>query len=399
MASAPDQNQNRNSGLQDTRDFQLKLVANMATEIMAEEAEVQAEANRQRELVDKYKDSSALRHRIMERCRTEKELILLGANKFKNPWSQEYRERKINKMLKQGVNLRQMKKDIAVLIASYPDPNFRNNSHPSKPALVFEVFPKLPTELRLKVWSYLVYEHASFITLDTAKNKFSKIVQAPSRDISTSSSIPVLLQSKNVLLHTTREARQQRQPTRLAKLVFTKKAGDIVYINHLKSCAASLSAATPDVPPNSEFGFMKNITTLTIHDKNFFLWGLGATNEYDEFAKVADILSKFTGLTNLWIVLGTSNCKLHLGSATMLEKVSCKDHEKRLIKWSTRAFTFRTLRTLFNTYSSNHPEWKVPELTLMRVSRLNNADTLTLWKQLRKETVGSRKKGRLSWRN
>lgn len=133
--------------------------------------------------MDKYNDTADLRHKIMRYiaqecepevemmlihvlgdyaehlncfsgvlCHSEKQLILLGANKYKNPWTREYRERKIKKMILHSAELRQMKKDLDALIA-HPNPKFRNNRGPNKPALVFEAFQRLPLELRLHVVS------------------------------------------------------------------------------------------------------------------------------------------------------------------------------------------------------------------------------------------------------
>ncbi|KAL5314289.1 hypothetical protein ACEPPN_018714 [Leptodophora sp. 'Broadleaf-Isolate-01'] len=368
--------------------------------------------------VDKYNDTADLRHKIMRYiaqecepevemmlihvlgdyaehlncfsgvlCHSEKQLILLGANKYKNPWTREYRERKIKKMILHSAELRQMKKDLDALIA-HPNPKFRNNRGPNKPALVFEAFQRLPLELRLHVWRYLVFEKVSIITLDAnvSTNKCLKMVRILPSNSSDQTSIPLAIPSKNPLLKTTREARQavldgmdshiyvDRVATpsdRTRKLLFNRKVGDILFINHLKSCGASFSAAGFQHSPKSSS--LGSITTLAIHDKNFFMWGLGTVNDDVEFAKIADILSKFTSLAKLLIVLGTSNSKCNLPVDTKLEEVSGLGNAEMLINWSTRAFNLGTLRTLFATYAANRPGWKVPELALMRVSNPNIA--------------------------
>ncbi|KAG4440272.1 hypothetical protein IFR05_004233 [Cadophora sp. M221] len=159
---------------------------------------------------------------------------------------------------------------------------------------------------------------------------------------------------------------------RTRKLLFSQKVGDVLFINHLKSCGASFAAAGFQHGPTGPF--LCNITTLATHDKNFFLWVLGTNSRDVEFAKIADILSKFASLAKLLIVLGNSNRKCNLIVDTKLEEVSSSGNAEMLISWSTKSFSLRKLRTFFATYAANHPEWKFPELTLMRVSNLNTTE-------------------------
>lgn len=323
-----------------------------------------------------------------QRCHSEKELIRLGANKFKNPWTTSFREKKDEKFIVEEQQRRDKELELREREAQRPDPNFRNNTNDSGPALVMELFPRLPLEIRNMIWQAVDVLKARIITIDADNQSFSKIVQVLPEHPDSHSNNPVF--PKNVLHQTTRESREAAidihdgfiyvDSTMVSgpgtrKIQFSNKLGDLVFINTLKVCAHSLKAA--GFRDGVEGSFAKNLTSLAIHDRNFFLWGLGATDEDTEFAIIANLLSKFTELEHLWIVLAPSNKKLNLTTRTELKIVAlpqeCQNHssdrdDKCVMRWSVRAMTPVKLHSLFAAYALKHKEWKMPAVRFMRVA-------------------------------
>ncbi|KAL2066980.1 hypothetical protein VTL71DRAFT_1404 [Oculimacula yallundae] len=289
------------------------------------------------------------------------------------------RTRKYLKQLKRG-----FKRTIMMM-----DPKFRNNKDPDKPALIFEDFKNLPTELRLQVWRFAAYQHKSITTLDLPHHDLTKIVQILPQDQSNYEYTVVPNRFQNALLRTSKESRCSMFKTTTGqesyifmgsstipdqtthKLIFSIKAGVIPFINHLKTCAASLSA---DALGGNVPGMFSNITTLAINDKNFYLRRLGATNYHVEFAKIADILSKFTSLTKLWIVQTKYHSNIDLGYKTKFDvgyndefaPMPCND-EYKLMRWvRTKAENLRgrpyDKEKWLKPKMGNKGHWPRPEL-------------------------------------
>lgn len=81
------------------------------------------------------------------RCHTEKELILLGGNKYKSPWTKAFKAMQLEGVFKHDLRFRELAKEV-------PRKSFRNHKDEKlDQALLFEGFGDLPLELRLKIVS------------------------------------------------------------------------------------------------------------------------------------------------------------------------------------------------------------------------------------------------------
>lgn len=215
------------------------------------------------------------------------------------------------------------------------------------------------------------------ITIDAESHKASKIVQVLPQDSSSVTCKNVLIMSNRTLMCTMSESRQavlESLDTHIhvhttsspsndtEKIMFSTKLGDYLFINNLKLCAASLMAAVFKSRP--EDYFPNKVTTLAIHERNFYLCTVPGLDRHAEFAKVADILRKFPALKTLYIVVGTENKKLNLTLASDLESAwswRYGGHEKLMI-WSVNHMSVDDFRDLVSAYAKRNKEWEVPKI-------------------------------------
>ncbi|PVH78763.1 hypothetical protein DL98DRAFT_590105 [Cadophora sp. DSE1049] len=323
---------------------------------------------------DKKKGEMCSKYHTME------DLIDLGAAKYKNPWKLSYipRKRYLENRGESNVNWEWERAAVvnSLLSSVHPDPFFRNNEDPNKPALVFEAFPRLPLELRIKVWNMSAFEGPHVITIDADHHKASKIVQVLPENPSSYISKEALVMLKSVLLCTVKESRQvvlESLDTHIyvditsspsddtKKLMFSTKLGDFVFINHLKTCAASVMADSFHIGPKDSFP--NNIATLAIHERNFYLCTVRGLDKDAEFVKVAGILRKFTSLKTLYIVVGKVNKQLNLVLASDLEIAYSR---AKFMTWSVNPMDIGDFRDMVARYAKSNPKWKVPEIVFLR---------------------------------
>lgn len=163
------------------------------------------------------------------------------------------------------------------------------------------------------------------------------------------------------------------------KIMFSTNVGDYLFINNLNLCAASLMAAGFQSGPKDYFP--NKITTLAIHERNFYLCTVPGLDKHAEFAKVADILCKFTALKTLYIVVGTANKKLNLTLASDLEPAWSHDARERIMIWSVNRMDVDDFRDLVSGYVKKNKQWEVPNIDFLcpaiplpRVTRLRVKD-------------------------
>jgi len=228
------------------------------------------------------------------------------------------------------------------------------------------------------------------ITSDADHHKAPKIVQILPENSSSVISKNGLIMSKSTLLFTMRESRQAVLETLdthiyvditssssndTKKIMFSTNLGDYLFINNLNLCAASLMAAGFQSGPKDYFP--NKITTLAIHERNFYLCTVPGLDKHAEFAKVADILCKFTALKTLYIVVGTANKKLNLTLASDLEPAWSHDARERIMIWSVNRMDVDDFRDLVSGYAKKNKQWEVPNIDFLcpaillpRVTRL-----------------------------
>ncbi|KAK2627021.1 hypothetical protein QTJ16_004196 [Diplocarpon rosae] len=316
----------------------------------------------------------------------EEELMELhDANNHKSPWTMTY------------LQFMGRRRDMEIeLLQDQPIANFRNNNDLLGPSLIMGKFSMLPLELRRAVWEKVDFQEGHIITIDAPNQRFSRIVQVlpehPSNSIKPYRRIDHFI---------TKEAHQAvidmldghlyvndsaTAGPNTRKIYFSNQLGDVVFINNLKVAGRSLSGTAIQVGLNGSFE--RGVKTLALHDRNLFLWKVGATNDDEEFAVIGKILSKFTQLEQLLIVLAPSSASVNLTGDMKLIDVEERspsnislendtsrfstgygDDDRCIMNWSTRSTTPRVIRQLFNTFAMNHPEWKTPTLRFMRIAQ------------------------------